>query len=186
MEIHIKNMVCDRCIMTVSAIFKEAGIDVEKVELGKVSLKNKIDTEILKQIDIKLKEVGFEIVKDSKSRLIEQIKIELINYVYQNKLERKVNFSDYLVDKIHLDYSYLSSIFSSVEGRTIEKYLIKLKIERVKELLLNDEKTISEIALEMGYSSVAHLSAQFKRVTGISPSNFKQAKKQNRKSIDNI
>lgn len=186
MDIYIKNMVCNRCVMVVSTIFMEAGIDNVNVEIGKVTVKNQIDAEIFKQVDIRLKEVGFEIINDSKSQLIEQIKTESINYVYQNKWDEKLNFSDYLVDKIHLNYSYLSTLFSSVEVTTIEKFLINLKIERVKELLVYDEKTLSEIAWEMGYSSVAHLSGQFKRVTGFSPSYFKQLKEQKRKSINDV
>ena len=186
MDIYIKNMVCNRCVMVVSTIFKEAGIDNANVQLGKVTAKNQIDAEIFKQVEIRLKEVGFEIINDSKSQLIEQIKTESINYVYQNKWDEKLNFSDYLVDKFHLDYPYLSTIFSSIEGTTIEKYLINLKIERVKELLVYDEKTLSEIAWEMGYSSVAHLSGQFKRITGFSPSHFKQIKEQKRKSINDV
>ncbi len=186
MDIHIKNMVCNRCVMVVSTIFKEAGIDNANVQLGKVTVENPIDNEILKQIDSRLKEVGFEIIHDSKSRIIENIKTTAIEYVYQNKQDIKHNFSDFLVDKLHLDYPYMSTLFSSVEGTTIEKYLINLKIERVKELLVYDEKTISEIAWELGYSSVAHLSGQFKRITGFSPSYFKQIKEQKRKSINDV
>ena len=186
MDIHIKNMVCDRCVMVVSTIFKEAGIDNANVQLGKVTVENPIDSEIFKQVDIRLKEVGFEIIHDSKSRLIEQIKTLAVDYVYQNKWDEKLSFSDYLVDKLHLNYPYLSTLFSSVEVSTIEKYLINLKIERVKELLVYDEKTLNEIAWEMGYSSVGHLSGQFKRITGFSPSYFKNMKEQKRKSINDV
>ena len=186
MKISIKNMVCNRCIMVVEQIFQQAGVKLEHIQLGKVETSEDLNEATIKTIDENLKKVGFEIINDSKSRLIEQIKTLAVDYVYQNKWDEKFNFSDYLVDKLHLDYPYLSTIFSSVEGTTIEKYLINLRIERVKELLVYDEKTLSEIAWEMGYSSVAHLSGQFKRITGFSPSHFKQIKEQKRKSINDV
>jgi len=172
--------------MVVEQTFQEAGVEVENVQLGIVETSEEMNDSTIKRIDDNLKKVGFEIINDSKRRLIEQIKTTAINYVYQNKWDEKLNFSDYLVDKINLDYPYLSSFFSSVEGTTIEKYLINLKIERVKELLIYDEKTLSEIAWKMGYSSVAHLSGQFKRITGFSPSYFKNMKEQKRKSINDV
>jgi len=173
MDIHIKNMVCDRCVMVVSTIFKEAGIDNANVQLGKVTVENPIDSEIFKQVVIRLKQVGFETINDSKSQLTEQIKTLAVDYVYQNKWDEKLNFSDYLVDRLHLDYPYLSTLFSSVEVSTIE-------------LLVYDEKTLSEIAWEMGYSSVGHLSGQFKRITGFRPSYFKNMKEQKRKPINDV
>ncbi|HKJ41735.1 MAG TPA: AraC family transcriptional regulator, partial [Sunxiuqinia sp.] len=133
-----------------------------------------------------LNKVGFELMNDSKSRLIEQIKKLTIDFVYHQQEKVKVNFSEYLIENLNLDYNYLSTLFSSVEGTTIEKHLISLKIERVKELLVYDEKTLSEIAWEMGYSSVAHLSSQFKKITGFTPSYFKKLGEQKRKSIDNV
>src|SRR5680860_35828 len=186
MYIHIKNMVCNRCIMVVSTIFNESGIHDANVQLGKVTVEKPIASEIIAQIDIKLKKVGFEIINDSKSRLIEHIKNITIYFVYHHTGETKVNFSEYLTNRLNLDYPYLSTLFSSVEGTTIEKYLIHLKIERVKELLVYDEKTLSEIAWELGYNSVAYLSGQFKKITGFTPSHFKKLKEQKRKSIDNI
>jgi AraC-like DNA-binding protein len=186
MEISIKNMVCSRCLMVVSQIFKEAGVEIEHVQLGKVVTLEQLEQEELDKLNVSLKKVGFEIINDSKSRLIEKIKTISVDYVYQNKGESEINFSDYLVDKINLDYQYLSTLYSSVEGTTIEKYLINLKIERVKELLVYDEKTLSEIAWELGYSSVAHLSGQFKKVTGFTPSYFKNLGEQKRKSINDV
>lgn len=186
MDINIKNMVCNRCIMVVSQIFDKAGIEVESIQLGKVTTKREVDEEKLELLDGELNGAGFEIINDAKSRLIEKIRNASIEYVYQHSGEHEENFSDYLIGRLNLDYPYLSTLFSSVEGTTIEKHLINLKIERVKELLVYDEKTLSEIAWELGYSSVAHLSGQFKKVTGFTPSYFKKLGKQKRNPIDNV
>lgn len=186
MNFYIKNMVCNRCIMVVSGIFHEAGIIDAEVQLGKVSVNEPISSVKLELIESQLKSVGFEFLNDSKSRLIEHIKSIAIDLVYKHPYDIKVNYSDYLSDKLNLDYNYLSTLFSSVEGTTIEKYLASLKIERVKELLVYDEKTLSEIAFDLGYSSVAHLSGQFKKVTGFTPSYFKKLGEQKRKSIDKV
>lgn len=186
MDIQIKNMVCNRCIMAVSKIFEEEGIVVDYIQLGKVKTSDEIEPEKLERISENLKKVGFEIIHDSKRRLIENIKTATIDYIYQHTGEHDENFSDFLTKKLNLDYPYLSSLFSSVEGTTIEKHLINLKIERVKELLVYDEKTLSEIAWEMGYSSVAHLSGQFKKVTGFTPTYFKKLGEQKRKSLNDI
>lgn len=186
MKISIKNMVCNRCIIVVNQIFKEAEVEVKNVKLGALETVEELNENIIKRVDEDLKKVGFEIINDSKTQLIEQIKTMAIKYVHENLWDVKINFSDYLTNKLHFDYPYISSLFSSVSGTTIEKYLISLKIERVKELLIYDEKTLSEIAWQMGYSSVAHLSCQFKKITGYSPSEFKDLKEQNRKSINNL
>lgn len=185
-KVHIKNMVCNRCIMVVSNIFKDEGINDAQVQLGMVKVLNPIHVEKLKQISLKLTDAGFEIINDAKNKIIEQVKNVTIDFIYKHPIDVKVNFSDYLKDKLNFDYNYLSTLFSSVEGTTIEKYMINLKTEHVKELLVYDEKTLSEIAYEMGYSSVAHLSGQFKRVTGFTPSYFKKLGKVRRKSIDEI
>lgn len=179
-------MVCNRCIMAVEQIFNKAGVKLDNTRLGAVETSKELDDITIKSIDENLKQIGFEIINDSKSRLIEEIKITAIEYVYHNNWDEKLNFSDYLIDKLHFDYQYLSTLFSSVEETTIEKLLINLKIERVKELLFYNEKTISEIAWEMGYSSVAHLSSQFKRITGFSPTNFINIKEQKRKTINDV
>lgn len=179
-------MVCNRCIMVVSEIFDEARIQDAKVQLGKVSIQEAVSADKLSEIQQQLNDAGFEIINDSKSRLIEEIKKLTIDFVYHHPEKTNVNFSDYLTDKINLDYNYLSTLFSSIEGTTIEKHLINLKIERVKELLVYDEKTLSEIAFGMGYSSVAHLSGQFKKVTGFTPSYFKNLGEQKRKPIDKV
>jgi len=186
MDISIKNMVCNRCIMVVSQIFEEAGIKIEYIKLGQVKTTDEVGPDQLEQVNKNLKNMGFEIINDSKGRLIETIKNITIDYVYHHSGEKSINFSEYLTEKLHLDYPYLSALFSSVEGTTIEKYMINLKIERVKELLVYDEKTLSEIAFELGYSSVAHLSGQFKKITGFTTSYFKNLREQNRKSIHDV
>jgi len=186
MDINIKNMVCQRCVMVVSQIFDKAGIEVENIQLGKVTTTGEVADEKLEQIDGALKNAGFEIINDTKSRLIEGIKNACIEYVYRHNGEHEMNFSEFLTRRLNLDYPYLSSLFSSVVGTTIEKHLISLKIERAKELLVYDEKTLSEIAWELGYSSVAHLSGQFKKVTGFTPSYFKKLGEQKRNSIDEV
>lgn len=186
MNINIKNMVCNRCIMVVSQIFNDAEIPFESIQLGKVKTVEEVNAEKLENVNTQLKKVGFEIIGDSKSRLIERIKNSCIEHIFNNEGKKNINFSQYLVEKLNLDYPYLSSLFSSVEGTTIEKFLINLKIERVKELLVYGEKTLSEIAWEMGYSSVAHLSGQFKKVTGFTPSYFKNLGEQKRKSLNDV
>lgn len=186
MDIYIKNMVCNRCIMVVSKIFEDAKIKVTKVQLGKVETSGLVAAEELELLNKQLNSVGFEIINDSKSRLIEKIKNITVEYVYNHTGEYKTNFSEYLTDRLNLDYPYLSTLFSSVEGTTIEKHLINLKIERVKELLVYDEKTLSEIAWELGYNSVAYLSGQFKKVTGFTPSHFKNLGEKKRKSINDV
>ncbi len=186
MDIYIKSMVCNRCIMVVSEIFQEAGISNARVQMGKVSVSEKISDDKLGNIEKRLNRVGFELINDSKSRLIEHIKNIIIDIVYNHQAEVRMNYSDFLADKLNHDYNYLSTLFSSIEGTTIEKYVINLKTERVKELLVYDEKTLSEIAFEMGYSSVAHLSGQFRKVTGFTPSYFKKLAEQKRKSIDKV
>jgi AraC family transcriptional regulator len=165
-------MVCSRCIMAVSNIFHEAGIQDANVQLGKVRTKDPIPEKKLEIINTRLKEVGFEIINDHMSQLIEHIKNIAIDFVYNRKED--------------IDYNYLSTLYSSVEGTTIEKHMINLKTERVKELLVYDEKTLSEIAFELGYSSVAHLSNQFKKVTGLTPTHFKEIGERKRKSIDKV
>lgn len=186
MDVYIKNMVCHRCKIVVSQIFKDAGIADAVVKMGIVQVETALDDNTLDHIQKQLNEVGFEIINDAKSRLIEQIKKRSIDYVYNLHEEQNESFSDYLSNHLNHSYNYLSSLYSSVEGTTIEKHLINLKIERVKELLVYDEKSLSEIAFEMGYSSVAHLSGQFKKVTGFTPSYFKQLGEHRRKPLDEI
>lgn len=184
----VKNMVCDRCIGVLTQELQKEGFSVVKAKLGEVEIANQIGKEAIEKIRNILKVNGFELVEDRKQKIVEQIKILVIELIHYrlDKLDLRVNYSDYLSEKLGLDYSYLSMLFSSYEGTTIEKYIISQKIERVKELLTYGELTLSEIAFQMGYSSVQHLSNQFKKVTGVTPSQYKWQKDKARKSLDKI
>ena len=187
-EIHIKNMVCDRCIMAVRKIFQEAGLEPLKTELGTVILDKAPDPERKEMLKKSLENYGFELIDDRRSRTVERIMTALIELVHYDagSLQGKPGLSEYLSDKCHADYSSLSKLFSETKGMSIEKYYIAQKIERVKELLVYDELTVSEIADLMGYSSPAHLSSQFKSVTGLSPREFKALKEKPMIPLDKI
>lgn len=186
MTIYIKNMVCNRCILVVRQEVEKLGLQVEAIKLGEVTLSKKLDDQQRKQLAGVLEPLGFELIDDKKSQLIAQIKALVIQWVREQDGERTVNLSDILADQLHHDYNYLSNLFSEVEGVTIEKYHIAQKVERVKELLVYDELSLSEIAYQLGYSSVAYLSNQFKKVTGLSPSYFKKIKEDKRKPLDEV
>jgi AraC family transcriptional regulator len=186
MKLVIKNMVCQRCIMAVESIFKDAGIQPVKVSLGEVELPEEISMYTLDEINNKMKEIGFEIIDSSKAGIIEKVKNVIIEAIHYSDDEIKINFSAYIELKLNKNYTYLSNLFSAIEGTTIEKYIIRQKIEKVKELLVYDELTLSEIAFKTGYSSVAHLSSQFKKVTGLTPSYFKELGENKRKSLDSV
>ena len=185
--LHIKNMVCDRCIMVVKQLFTDAGIRVNTIQLGQVELEELLNAQQQKIIKTALLQNGFELLDDKKSKLVEKIKTTIVSHIHGEEAEEfNVKLSAILEEKLGIDYHYLSTLFSSVEGVTIEKYTILQRIEKVKELLMYDEKNLSEIAYEMGYSSVQHLSQQFKKVTGLTPSHFKQLKENKRKPLDKI
>lgn len=181
----IKNMVCRRCIMAVATIFREEGITPLGIELGRVTLSAPIADEQKSNLKQRLSEMGFEWIEDRKTRLIEQIRTGVIEYI-QMESDGRPLLSDFLQQRCAREYSFLSKLFTEVCGRTIERYTIEQKIERVKELLFYDELTVSEIAYRMGYSSTAHLSAQFKTETGISPVQFKRLKATRSKGLDEI
>ncbi len=179
-------MVCSRCKMMVKAELEKAGLKPVTVELGEVEIHEILDKNKLKQLDDSLRQLGFELIDSRKSRIIEKIKNTVVNLVHYNDDENRINLSDLLVKELNYDYSYLSNLFSEIEGVTIEKYLISQKIEKVKELLIYDEFTLSEIAFKMGYSSVAYLSNQFKKQTGLTPSFYKNMKKRKRTGIEDL
>jgi len=183
--LHIKNMVCNRCVMVVQQELEKLGIIPLAVTLGEVRLAERPSLEMVEHLRSSLSAVGFELIDDKKSRLIEQVIGLIIDLVHHQK-KLKTNLSDYLAMEIGKDYSYISNLFSEVAGTTIEQYVIHQKIERVKELLVYDELTLSEIAHEMYYSSVAHLSNQFKKITGLTPSHFKKIKDNKRTPIDQL
>jgi len=186
MKLYIKNMVCNRCKLAVQSEMEKAGLEVIHMELGEVDLLKEPTTRQLEQLETGLNNLGFELISDQKSRVIDQIKTQLISMVHYADKPEHFKLSVVLADRLHHDYSYLSNLFSAVEGITIEKYHIAQKIERVKELLVYNELSLSEIAYQMGYSSLAHLSSQFKQVTGLTPSAFKKLQKQQRKPLDMV
>lgn len=186
MKIYIKNMVCNRCILAVMNILNELGIPYNYVDLGEADLKSEITSIQIQNLSEKLSEIGFSIINDRKSKIIESIKNSLIDLIHHSEEQVKVNISDYLSDKLNLEYNYLSNLFSEIEGTTIEKYYIAQRIEKVKELIVYDELSLNEIAFQLGYSSVAYLSNQFKKVTGLTPSHFKSIKSNKRKTLDNL
>ena len=179
-------MVCNRCIMAVKNELDKLGIEPIDVQLGEVTLEKELTTQEKEKLSNALVSLGFEMIDDKKSRLIEQIKNTIIDLVHHQDNETKTNLSDVLSEKLHHDYNYLSNLFSEVEGTTIEKYFIAQKIEKVKELLVYDELSLSEIAFLLNYSSVAYLSNQFKKVTGLSPSHFKKIREDRRKPLDEV
>ena len=184
--LYVKSMVCDRCKKTVTKILCDLGIEHKPVLLGEAHLLKALDTEIKAELNSRLKAEGFELIDSRKSRIIEQIKKSLLELVQREYPDKRINLSKYLSQKLNHDYSYLSSLFSSVEGKTIEHYFIQQKVEKVKELIVYDELTISEIAYKLGYSSVAHLSNQFKKVTGLTPSHFKSVGASRRQPLDSL
>ncbi len=180
-------MVCNRCKSAVQGELAKVGLDPLDVQLGEVELKSVASPKQLEKLKSALLKLGFELIDDNKSRLINKIKKVIIDHVHYSKEGRlKVNFSDYLSSKLNKDYHYLSNLFSELEGITIEKFMINQRIEKVKELLVYDELSLSEIADQLGYSSVAHLSSQFKKVTGLTPSYFKRVREVKRKSLDEV
>jgi AraC-like DNA-binding protein len=179
-------MVCIRCKMVVKSELEKLGLHYTVVELGEAEIKENLSTEQRDQLNIALKKAGLELMDDKKSMLIEKIKNIIIESVHYSDEQPKVNFSDYLSEKLNHDYTYLANLFSEVEGTTIEKFLIAHKIERVKELLVYDELHLTEIAYKLHYSSVAHLSNQFKKVTGLTPSHFKQLRHKRRIMLENV
>lgn len=184
--VYIKNMVCGRCIMVVQQTMERLGLTVEKIQLGEVTLARKLTLKEKSELAEALTPLGFEIIDNRKSRIIERIKMTIIELVHHQQDQTKHNLSEVLGEALELDYSYLSSLFSAVEGTTIEKYYIAQKIEKVKELLVYDELTLNEIAEQLNYSSTAYLSNQFKKVTGLTPSHFRQVRTKKRKAIDEV
>jgi AraC-like DNA-binding protein len=186
MKIYIKNMVCNRCKSAVKSELEQLGLHPLMVDLGEVELKDELTDEQKQQVNERFKALGFELIDDKKSRLIERVKNLVVELVHHSNEQLNMNVSDYLVQHIPMEYKYLSNLFSEVEGTTIEKFYIAQRIERVKELLVYDELSLSEIADQMGYSSDAYLSTQFKKVVGLTPSHFKKVKASKRKPLDQL
>ncbi len=184
--VYIKNMVCNRCILVVKQELDKLRLFANSVVLGEVQLKEEPSEKQLAQLKINLSALGFEILDDSKRKLIEKIKNIVIDQVHHSSINEHHTFSEILSKKLHKDYSYLSGLFSEVESITIEKYIINQKIEKAKELIIYNEMNVSEIAIQLGYSSVAHLSTQFKKVTGLTPSHFKKVGGTKRIPLDKL
>ncbi|MDR8389850.1 AraC family transcriptional regulator [Aliifodinibius sp. S!AR15-10] len=182
---HIKNMVCSHCAEVLQEKLTDAGFDVQKIELGELYLSEAVTKKDYERLVSIIRNNGFDIIDDENSRTVEQIKQLIIQQVRSEEPLEK-NLSDYLSENIHKDYQHLSRLFSGVEGKSIERYFILQKIERAKELIVYDEKTLGRIALELDYSSQQHFSRQFKKETGLSPSHFKEIKENKRNSIDRL
>ena len=182
-------MVCPRCIRVVREELDNLGLSVKNVTLGEAEIDGSLTSGTTEKIKLVLEKNGFELLEDQKRKIVEKIKIAIIDLLYndeKNSRTPSITLSAYLAAKLKMDYNYLSTLFSSVENITIEKYVILQKIERVKELLRYEQLTISEIAYRLHYSSTQHLSNQFRHITGMSPTQFKRMVKNNRKPIDQL
>ena len=189
MMLYIKNMVCPRCVRTVKRLLEEAGLEAKNVQLGEVELTTSPNAEHMATLRKSIESEGFELLNDRNSQLVARIKNLIINEIHYaaSKKPASMNFSDFLTRETGHEYSQLSKLFSSVEGVTIEKHIIAQKIERVKELLVYNELSFSEIAFQTGYTSTQHLSSQFRQITGITPTQFKaEHRRHGRKTLDTV
>lgn len=179
-------MVSVRCKIAVREVFKNLGLKLTHIELGEVEITEIISEARMNALKISLLTIGFELIEDKRSVLIERIKNIVIEMVHHSDSVLKVNFSDYLSEKLKYDYTYMANVFSEVQGISIEQFIISHKVERIKEYIIYDELNMTEIAIKMNYSSVAHLSGQFKKVTGLTPTYFKKLKLRRLEPIENI
>lgn len=186
MKIFVKNMACQSCIFVVKSALEELEISTVRVKLGEIETKEAISDDEKRKLNSKIKKAGLELLENKQGILIEKIREVIINHVYKSDEKPNIKFSVLLSTELNHSYTYLSNIFSEIESISIEQFIIALKIERVKELIIFGEDTFSEIAHKLHYSSVAHLSTQFKKVTGLTPSHFKSLKQKRRLTIQNI
>ena len=186
MKIYIKNMVSNTCKLVVKDALNELNLHYIIINLGEVEIMENISKIQREQLKESLQRMGLELMNDKKTILIEKVKDTIVEMIHYTDNMIKVNFSDYLSEKLNYDYTYLSNLFSEVQGINIQNFVVLLKVERVKELITYDELSISEIAYKMNYSSVAHLSNQFKKVTGFSPTYFKRLRERRRVAIEAI
>jgi AraC family transcriptional regulator len=185
-HLFIKNMVCNRCILAVQNILGKNHIPFSKVSLGEVELKRKLNEQEIEAVDADLHKVGFELIDTRVNKIIEEIKQAVLEYLNLGMDSQNYKLSSFITNKIAYDYSYLSDLFSLVEGKTIEQYFILQRIEKVKELLVYDQLSLTEISYQTGFSSVHHLSSQFKKVTGLTPSHFKKIGFEKRRALDQL
>jgi len=186
MMIYIRNMVCIRCILTVKSELRKLDIPFDNVALGEANIAGQLSFEKLQQLDFNLRQSGLELLENRKSVLVEKIKTAIIELVRFSDKEERVNISDYLTQKLNYDYTYMASVFSELQGFTIEKFYINHKVERVKELLIYDELNLKEISFVTKYCSAAHMSRQFKKITGFAPREFRQMQNRTRYTIEQI
>jgi AraC-like DNA-binding protein len=183
LKLYIQNMVCIRCKMVVKSELEKLGLHYISVDLGEAEIMEEVTPEQLARLDAALKKTGLILMDDKKSVLVERIKTAIIELVHYTDEQIKINLSNYLSEKLNYNYTYLANLFSEVKGTTIEQFYLTHKIEKVKELLVYDELNLTEIAWKLHYSSVAHLSNQFKKMTGLTPSHFKNLKNKNRSAL---
>ena len=186
MKVYIKYMVSNRCKIAVKEELKKLGLHFIVVDLGEVEIMENISREQWDQLKVALLNSGLELMDDKRAVLIEKIKNVITEMIHYSDNLLKMNYSDYISEKLDYDYTYLSNLFSEVKGITIQQFIIIHKIERAKELLLYDELNLTEISYKLHYSSVAHLSNQFKKITGLTPSHFKQLKEKRRSPLEEI
>lgn len=184
--LYIKNMVCRRCVLSVKDVLDRLSIAHHSVELGEAQLCDPLSGEQLKALEKELHNLGFEIIDNRQTAIIEKTKKAILEYLHLPEDQKRMKLSSFLSSALNYEYTYLSNLYSSIEGITIEQYFILQRIEKVKELLVYDQLSLSEIAFQMGYSSVHHLSAQFSKTTGLTPSHFKKIGASKRKSIDQV
>jgi AraC-like DNA-binding protein len=186
LKLFIKYMVSERCKMAVKKELKELGLHFILVDLGEVDILEDLTADERGRLKHALQSSGLELMDDKRAMLIEKIKNVIVEMVHHSGEQIKVNFSDFLSQKLDYDYTYMANLFSEVQGTTIEQFIILHKIERIKELIIYGELNITEIAWKMNYSSVAHLSNQFKKMTGLTPTHFRELKNKRRSPIEEI
>ncbi len=180
-------MVCNRCIIVVKQEFEKLNLTPIKVQLGEVELEERPSDSKMNNLTRQLEDIGFELLDDRKMMMVEKVKNIIIEAIHRKEeIDIKVNFSNLIQQQLHIEYNYISALFSNTEGITIEQYIILQRIERAKEMLVYNELTLSEISYKLAYSSVQHLSTQFKKVTGLTPSHFKMIKENKRKALDEL
>lgn len=184
--ISVKNMVCQRCISTVENILNDQQVRYKKVELGRIMLEGKVLMPAKRALDDALKKAGFELIESRTHKIVEDIKLAILDYLSPGMESQNLKLSAFITRNIPYDYSYLSDLFSSIEGKTIEQFFILQRIEKVKELLVYDQLSLTEISYQTGFSSVHHLSSQFKKYTGLTPSYFKKIGAEKRVALDKV